>query len=104
MSFIKITPTRYGGKVNYYVYHKPGSQAVFSVLDELVGDKPHPVTEVPQALEFDGWADDMACVGESREMEDFTIECISEEEYREGSSYKDTPRHLLPVAVKVTTI
>ena len=98
MSFFKITTT---SKEELLIYHKSGSQAIYEAIDDLVGEKLHPGTGVPQSLEFDGWADDMAAPGDVREMEDYTIECITEEEYREKTGLKDTPRHLLPRILKI---
>ena len=60
-----------------------GSQIMFDTIDEIVGMKPHPLTEVPYAMEVDGWADDDASPGEVYETEDFVVECITEEEYWE---------------------
>lgn len=101
MSFFKITPTSKEGREAVYIYHHIGSQAVYDAIDDLVGEKIHPGTEVPQSLEFDGWADDMAAPGDIREMEDFTIECITEEEYREATDQKDTPTAQF---LRITTI
>lgn len=92
MSFFRIKTT--AGKTTY-VNHEPGSQAVYDEIDRIVGEKPHPVTGVPQSIEFDGWADDQAYIGDVRETEDYTIECISEEEYREETGQKYVPRNKL---------
>lgn len=99
MSFFKITTTN---KEGLLIYHHPGSQAVYEAVNDLVGEKLHPGTGVPQSLEFDGWADDMAAPGDVREMEDYTIECITEEEFREKTGLKHTPRHLFPRILKIT--
>lgn len=104
MSYIKITPAAESGHRTRYIYHKPGSQAVYSALDEIVGEKLHPVTGIPMSIEFDGWADDMAAPGDTREMEDFTIECITEEEFREETGLNDTPRFPLPPFLRIRFI
>lgn len=101
MSFFKITPTGKEGREELFIYHQSGSQSVYEAIGDLVGEKLHPGTEVPQSLEFDGWADDMAAPGDVREMEDYTIECITEEEYREKTGLTDTPRHLFPRTLKI---
>lgn len=98
MSFFKIKTT---SKEELLIYHQSGSQAVYEAVDDLVGEKIHPGTGVPQSLEFDGWADDMAAPGDVREMEDYTIECITEEEFREKTGLTDTPRYLLPRILKI---
>lgn len=98
MSFFKITTT---SKEELLIYHYPGSQSVYEAIDDLVGEKLHPGTGVPQSLEFDGWADDMATPGDVREMEDFTLECITEEEFREKSGLMNTPRFHLPRILKI---
>lgn len=104
MSFIKITPAGKEGRKELFVYHQPGSQAVYEAVDELVGEKLHPATDIPQSLEFDAWADDMAAPGDIREMEDFTIECITEEKFREKTGLTDTPRYLFPRILKTKNV
>ena len=60
-----------------------GSQIMFYKIEDIVGMKLHPLTEVPYAMELDGWADDNAFPGEIYETEDFVVECLSWEEYLE---------------------
>lgn len=58
-----------------------GSQVLYYQIDDIVGeDKPNPVNDIPHALEVDGWGE-LACIGETYEAKEFTIECITEEEY-----------------------
>lgn len=60
-----------------------GSQIMYDKIEDIVGMKPHPLTDVPYAIELDGWADDNAFPGEIYETEDFVVVCLSEEEYLE---------------------
>lgn len=101
MSFFKITPTGKERREKLFIYHQSGSQAVYEAIDDLVGEKLHPATEIPQSLEYDAWADDMATPGDVREMEDYTIECITEEEFREKTGLTNTPRNLFPRILKI---
>jgi len=49
-----------------------------------------------QFLELDGWADDQACHGDVfRTEEGFSVECITEEEFRKETGQRDVPTHLL---------
>lgn len=60
-----------------------GSQIMYDKIEDIVGMKLHPLTEVPYAIEVDGWVDDIAFPGEVYETEDFVVDCISWEEYLE---------------------
>lgn len=57
-----------------------GSQILYDVIEELVGDK---LAEngIPYAIEVDGWGE-LASIGELYETAEFLVEAISEEEYK----------------------
>lgn len=93
MAFYKITFE--DNRPDIYVKHFNGDQMMFEEIQALVGDAPAR-NDYPLCLELDGWADDMAAPGDTYETDyGFTVECISEEEYREETGQKDVPRHLL---------
>ena len=47
-------------------------------------------------MELDGWADEQACPGDTFETEEgFTVECITEQEFRQETNQEDVPIHLL---------
>lgn len=80
MYFKLIDKSRMDGYIDIFKAPR-GSQIMFYKIEDIVGMKPHPLTEVPYALELDGWADDDAFPGEIYETEDFVVVCLSEEEY-----------------------
>jgi hypothetical protein len=82
MYFKLIDKTRKDGWVDIFMAPR-GSQIMYNKIEDIVGMKPHPLTDVPYALELDGWADDDAFPGDVYETEDFVVECLSEEEYLE---------------------
>ena len=87
--FFKICST--GRKETVYVCHRNGSQNLYAAIQDLVGDTPCPVNDIPYCLEVDGWGDDQAAEGDVYEGDGFTVECISEDEYREETGQLDTP-------------
>ena len=92
MGFFKITPKPNAGQPPRprYVHHDNGSQKVYDEVESIAGLTPH-TNGIPLALEADGWADDQACIGDERDYGAFTIECISEEQFRKETDQKDTP-------------
>ncbi|MBR2093901.1 MAG: hypothetical protein IJ904_07705 [Candidatus Methanomethylophilaceae archaeon] len=79
-----------------YVKHDNGSQCLYAEIDELIGLVPHPLNDIPYALEIDGWGDDQACIGDVYETDaGLTVTCISEEEFREDTGQRDVPTRLL---------
>ena len=96
MRFYRITFDKSVKKHNdIYVAHANGSQSMYGEIEDLVHDTPH-TNGVPLALELDGWADDQACEGDTFETEEgFTVECISEETFREETCQQDVPTYLL---------
>lgn len=62
-----------------------GSQILFCEVEQMVDMLPNPANDIPHALEADGWGV-LAAIGERYEADEFNIECISEEEYREEES------------------
>lgn len=93
MSFFRITfANRRPGR---HVCHRNGSQRMYAEIMEIA---PCAIerNDVPLALELDGWADDQACVGDVYDTDEgFSVECITEEEYREETGQEDTPTYLL---------
>ena len=64
-----------------YVDAPVRSQILFCEIDEMVGMLENPSNGIPHALEVDGWGED-AYYGEIYEADEFTVECITEEEYK----------------------
>lgn len=67
---------------DFHVVDAPaGSQVLYYEIEDIVGEeKPNPVSNIPHAIEADGWGE-LACIGETYEAEEFTVECITEDEY-----------------------
>ena len=82
MYFKLIDKNRKDGWVDIFRVPR-GSQIMYDKIEDIVGMKPHPLTDVPYAIELDGWADDDAFPGDVYETEDFVVVCLSEEEYLE---------------------
>lgn len=82
MNFKLIDKSRKDGFVDIFKAPR-GSQIMFDKIEDIVGMKLCPLTEVPYAIELDSWADDIAFPGDIYETEDFVVECLSEEEYEE---------------------
>lgn len=82
MYFKIIDKNRTDGFVNI-VKAPRGGQVMFCEIEDIVGMKLHPLTDVPYAMEVDGWADDDAFPGDIYETEDFVVECLTEDEYLE---------------------
>ena len=82
MYFKLIDKSRMDGYVDIFKAPR-GSQIMYCKIEDIVGMKLHPLTDVPYALELDGWADDDAFPGDVYETEDFVVICLSEEEYLE---------------------
>ena len=61
----------------------PRSQILFDEIDAIVGDK-QTWFGIPYAIEVDSWGEDCCCEGDIYQDEDeqFLVECITEEEYR----------------------
>lgn len=88
MAYFKIVfdNNRWKGKYRspIYVQHWCGSQILYCVVDDLIGDATN-AWELIISLEIDGWGDDQACIGDVYETDEgFNVECISEEEYYEN--------------------
>lgn len=82
-SYFRITDLHKGRSIRWDVVSAPvGSQILYCEIEERVGMKPCPVSEIPYALEVDGWGE-LACIGETYETDDFIVEAISYEEYYE---------------------
>lgn len=66
----------------FVVEADPRSQILFSEIDDIVGDK-KTWYDIPVSIEVDGWGED-ACIGDRWEDDDddFFVEAITEEEYR----------------------
>ena len=92
MSYYKIHFQ--GRKAATYVCHSCGSQMIYSAIDEVEPDLVMP-NGVPASIEADGWADDQAAPGDVFSAETFTIDCITEEEFRKATGQEDIPTHLL---------
>lgn len=78
-----------------YVAHANGSQSMYTEIEHLA---PGVVCAngFPLSLELDGWADDQACEGDTFETDEgFTVECISEDTFREETRQQDVPTYLL---------
>lgn len=80
--YFKITDLRQGKRRDRYVEAPYGSQMLFSEIDEMVGNLPNPSNDIPHSLEVDGWGE-LACEGEKYYADEFEVECLTEEEYRE---------------------
>lgn len=100
MAYLKITktsdPESTPGPI--YLNHRRGSQEVFTLIDEVWGPELiNPYTDVPEALEADGWADDEAFPEQTyySPTDEFEMEVLTEEEYREETDQQDVPTHLL---------
>lgn len=92
MSFFKIHFK--GRRGETFVRHNNGDQRIYAVIDEVEPDLMMP-NGVPASLEADGWADDQAAPGDGFSAETFTVDCITEEEFREATGQEDVPTHLL---------
>lgn len=84
-----------------YVGHPARTQNMYCAVERLSPGAIH-TNGIPLALELDGWADDMAYPGETFETnEGFTVECITEEGFREETSQQDVPTYLLDNFVNI---
>lgn len=63
-----------------------GSQLLFAEIESICGMTPSPANDIPHALEADGWGE-MAWIGQIYEADEFEIECIDEEEYKDWMIY-----------------
>lgn len=82
-SYFRISDLRNGRSIRWDVVNAPvGSQILYCEIEHRVGMKQCPSNCIPYALEVDGWGE-LACVGETYETDDFSVEAISYEEYFE---------------------
>ena len=96
MSFFRIQfekDKQNGNRI--YVCHPFGSQKMYEEIEDIAPGAVHS-NGIPLALEVDGWADDQAFHGDVfRTEEGFSVECITEEEFRKETGQRDVPTHLL---------
>ena len=78
----KITDNTRGRDRTFGVCAPPGSQKLYDEIQELVGDLPNPCNNIPHSLEADGWAE-LATIGETYEADEFTVEAITKDEFKE---------------------
>lgn len=95
MSFFKITFEKSTKRRNIFVYHVRGSQRIYSEIEDIAPDATH-TNGIPLTLKLDGWADDQACPGDTFDTEEgFTVECITEDQFRKDTCQQDIPTYLL---------
>lgn len=95
MAYLRITRPGRPGRPDY-VRQTRGGQQIYDYIEEHWGtDLLCPANDIPEAFEADGWADDLAYEGATYESltGEFSIESISEEEYRQETGQEDTPTH-----------
>ncbi len=102
MGYFRIT-AKNGTKTQLHrpihVRHNNGDQILFAVIDDIAGLAPCPANDIPYALEVDSWGDDQATVGDNYDTDLFTVECITEQEFRETTWQEDVPTALLKAIV-----
>lgn len=100
MAYLKITKTSDPESIPspIYINHRRGSQEVYDLITVVWGTELlNPNTDIPEALEADGWADDSAFPGSTyySPTGEFEMEALTEKEYREETDQLDTPTYLL---------